>query len=51
MAAHEARQLELALDAAKAALAASEGETTGTQVRITGKGFPRLVILMDVHGL
>ena len=58
MAAHKARRLELDLDAAKVALAALEGETTAaqaatadTQARIAGKGFPRLVILMDVHGL
>ena len=51
MAAHEVRWLELDLDATKVALATSEGETATAQVRIAGKDFPHLVVLMDVHGL
>ena len=52
MAAYEARRLELALDAAKVALATSEGETaatksaaTGTLARIMGKD----VLHLDVY--
>ena len=58
MADHEARWLELNLDAAKVALAASAGELATTQAaiadaqaRIAGKGFPRLVVWMDICGL
>jgi hypothetical protein len=58
VAAHEARQLELDLDAAKVALATLESEittaqvvTTDTQAHIASKDFACLIILMDVHGL
>jgi hypothetical protein len=54
-AAHEARQLELDLDAAKVALAASDGEfatalaaITVVQTHIVGKGLLHLNARMDV---
>ena len=55
MAAHEARLLELDLDATKVAVAALEGEfaaaqaaTTVAQTHIAGKGFLHLDARMDV---
>jgi len=58
VATHEARQLELYLNAAKVALAASEGEfvaaqaaTADAQAHIVGKGFPHLDVRMDVYRL
>jgi hypothetical protein len=55
MATHKARRLELDLDAAKVALAASKGEFATTQVVITvvqthivGKGLLHLNARMDV---
>ena len=58
VAAHEARRLELDLDAAKVALTASEGETAAAQAAtadaqacITSKGFPCLDVRMDAYSL
>ena len=58
VATHEARQLELYLNAAKVALAASKGETAAAQAatadaqaHIIGKGFPCLDIWMDAYNL
>jgi hypothetical protein len=55
MADHEARRLELNLDATKVALATSEGKFAAAQAtiaiaqtRIIGKGFLRLDARMDV---